>query len=96
MDVDLGYEMKNKPPLEEALAPWWDETITDHRPLPEALNQGKTPRAAKMHAAWCEAHALDEKILYTDAANGEKAWYDTRTGRTRTKTLPSGTTVNGG
>ncbi|XP_040067838.3 uncharacterized protein LOC120841078, partial [Ixodes scapularis] len=94
---DLGYETSNKPPLEEALPPWQDEVITDHRPLPQVLNQGKRARAAKMHAAWCETHAPNEEVRYTDAAkNGDKvtsAWHDARRGRTQTELLPSGTTV---
>ncbi|KAG0419941.1 hypothetical protein HPB47_003780 [Ixodes persulcatus] len=70
---DLGYDIGNKPPLEEPLPPWQGEAVTDHRPLPKALNEGKRARAARLHRAWCEEHGRGDDIRYTDAARAEGA-----------------------
>ncbi|XP_042149568.1 uncharacterized protein LOC115311803 [Ixodes scapularis] len=94
---DLGYDIRNKPPLEEPLPPWQDEPITDHRPLPKALNGGKRARAARLHAAWCEEHGRGDEIRYTDAARTEgasaAAWHDQRRNKGWAEALPEGTSV---
>ncbi|KAG0428267.1 hypothetical protein HPB47_024733 [Ixodes persulcatus] len=87
----MGYEAEGRLPLEDPAPPWQDTNIVDHRPLPRAHNQGRRAQAATQHAKWCDEHAYEEEIRYTDASNREittaTAWIDLETGRESTTRL---------
>lgn len=93
----MGYEAEGRLPLEDPAPPWQDTNIVDHRPLPRAHNQGRRARAATQHAKWCDEHAHEEEIRYTDASKTDittvTAWIDPKTGRESTTRLPENSSV---